>query len=94
MSAFVPKSKLELCLTVPKLLLNVLTFASVFLYALPNCNRNLNLALIIFKNVGCTQKKIAGRKRPALVDSSHKVRQGGKGTQPSPIQPQKTNPNF
>ena len=38
--------------------------------------------------------KIAGRKRPTLVDSSHKVRQGGEGTQPSPIQPQKTNPNF
>ena len=39
-------------------------------------------------------KKIAGRKRPALVDSSHKDRQGGKGTQPSPIQPKKTNPDF
>ena len=24
--------------------------------------------------------KIAGRKRPALVDPSHKVRQGGKGS--------------
>ena len=24
-------------------------------------------------------QKIAGRKRPALVDPSHKVRQGGKG---------------
>ena len=25
-------------------------------------------------------KKIAGRKRPALVDPTHKVRQGGKGS--------------
>ena len=25
-------------------------------------------------------QKIAGRKRPALVDPSHKVRQGGKGS--------------
>ena len=31
-------------------------------------------------NCYCTTKKIAGRKRPALVDPSHKVRQGGKGS--------------
>ena len=27
-----------------------------------------------------SNRKIAGRKRPALADPSHKVRQGGKGS--------------
>ena len=30
------------------------------------------------------------KNRPALVDSSHKICQGGEGTQPFPIQPKKT----
>ena len=34
----------------------------------------------IFKVFFCVINSRAGRKHPALVDSSHKVRQGGKGS--------------
>ena len=47
----------------------------------------VNLLKILYKNFIRPGKcitsyflKIAGRKRPALVDPSHKVRQGGKGS--------------
>ena len=40
-------------------------------------------------------KKIAGRKRPALADPSHKVRQGGKGCTPGiPATPGDLKINF
>ena len=37
-----------------------------------------DMALTIYVKI--LRKKIAGCKRPALVDPSHKVRQGGKGS--------------